>query len=122
MSPQITSQSYDDETPGRLWGRLRTVAISTTAASGDATIHATASGVYFLCFALWLTSSAGIDLTVKSGSTAITGGIPITSGGVVSWSGYGYPIMRGRATGEALVLNASASTDLRGFALVAEKA
>lgn len=122
MSAPTYAPSYDEETPGRLWGRLRSVAITTTAASGDATIHATASGVYFLCFALWVASSAGIDVTVKSGSTAISGAIPVSAGGILDWKGQGYPIFRGRAAGDALVLNASANTNLRGFALVAEKA
>lgn len=113
--PDITAES-----PGKLWSRVRTAAISTTASSGDVTIHTTTSGLYFVVFYLYLASSAGIDVTLKSGATAISGAIPFGAGAEKTWTANGVPVLKGRAAGDALVLNASGSTNLRGFALVAE--
>lgn len=108
------------ESAAKLWGRAITVPISTTGASGDATIHSTTSGLRFVVFYLVVASSAGVDLTLKSGATAISGAMPIAAGAEKTWGASMVPVLKGRAASDAFVINASAATNLRGFALVAE--
>jgi len=113
-------QDITAESTSKLWSRLRTVAISTTGATGDVTIHTTTSGIYFVVFYLFVASSAAVSVTAKSGSTAISGAIPFAAAAEKTWSADGVPVFKGRAAGDAFVLNASGATDLRGFALIAE--
>ncbi len=108
------------ESPSKLWGRAITVPISTTGASGDATIHTTTAGLRFVVFYIVLASSAGVDVTIKSGATAISGAMPFAAGAEKTWGANMVPIMKGRAAGDAFILNASGATNLRGFALLAE--
>jgi hypothetical protein len=99
---------------------MRTVPISTTAASGDATIHATAAGLYFVVFHLFVNTSAAMSLTIKSGTTALSGAIPMSAITDLEWSGGDVPLFKGRASGDAFILNASGSTNLRGFCVICE--
>lgn len=108
------------ETPAKLWSRVVTVPITTTGASGDVTVHSTTAGLYFLVLFLYVASSGAVDVLAKSGSTAITGAIPFTAAAEKTFSANGWPVMKGRVAGEAFVLNASGSTNLRGFAVIAE--
>lgn len=108
------------ESPAKLWGRAITVPISTTAASGDATIHATTAGLRFVVFYLVVASSAGVDVTIKSGATAISGAIAFAAGAEKIWGANMVPVLKGRAAGDAFILNASGATNLRGFAVLAE--
>jgi hypothetical protein len=118
MSPV---QDVTAEGLAKLWSRMKTVAITTTGASGDVTVHSTTSGLYFLCFYLYVQSANAISVTFKSGSTAISGAIPFLAVGEKTFVADGVPVFKGRAAGEAFVLNASGSTDLRGFAMIAER-
>ena len=108
------------ESPAKLWGRAITVPISTTGASGDVTIHATTAGLRFVVFYLVLTSSAGVDVTLKSGATSISGAIPFAAGAEKSWGANMVPVLKGRAAGDAFIVNASGATNLRGFAVLVE--
>jgi len=108
------------ESPAKLWGRAITVPISTTGASGDATIHATTAGLRFVVFYIVLASSAGVDVTLKSGATAISGAMPIAAAAEKTWGASMVPVLKGRAAGDAFVINASGATNLRGFAVLAE--
>ena len=108
------------ETTAKLWSRIRTVPISTTSASGDATIHATTTGLYFVVFHIFLNTSLDTNLTIYSGSTPITGAIPMAAVTDLEWITNDAPIFKGRAAGDAFKINSSATTNLRGFAAICE--
>ena len=99
---------------------MRTVPISTTAASGDATIHSTSTGLYFVVFHVFVNTSAAMNLTVKSGSTSISGAIPMAALTDLEWTGGDVPLFKGRASGDAFILSASGATSLRGFCVICE--
>jgi hypothetical protein len=83
--------------------------------SGDKTIRAIQPGQKFSVYGLWLKASGGaVNITWKSGSTSITGAIPLSDGEYINIF-QEVPILKSRATGDDLILNLSANIGVYGW-------
>lgn len=102
-----------------LASNTRTVAI-TTASSGDNTIHTVTSGTRFAIYYIWIQAEGAVDVTFKSGATAISGALAFALNSEKEWGGYGLPILVGRATGENFVVNLGGAVQVNGLALIGE--
>lgn len=98
-----------------LAAKIVTVPINEGASSGDRTIRTIQPGQYFSVYGLWLKASGGaVDIIWKSGSTSISGTIPLSDGEIVEVFSE-IPVLKGRAAGDDLVLNLSATVPVRGW-------
>lgn len=96
--------------------RLKTAAID-YATADDHVIQAVADGRLFVVTAMYLQAEDTVDVTVKSGATAIAGPIAMATATLreVYWSNGGSPIMRGRAAGDDLVLTLGQAIQVNGW-------
>lgn len=98
-----------------------TQAINFTAGgAGDTTVRVIGAGKRFVIFYLHLASSATATLIVKSGATAITGEIALTSSIVYDFESGGSPVLCGTAVGDDLIFTMSAAANIDGWAYMAE--
>jgi hypothetical protein len=99
--------------------RLKTVAIN-HATAADHVLEAIGPSRLFLVTALFLQSEGTVDVTFKSGATAITGPIAMAVAApaisTLFWANAGDGIMRGRLSGEDFVMTLSAATQVNGWA------
>ena len=92
-----------------------------TASSGDTTLHTPVSGTKFVVMRVNLRVATPVDILFKSGSTALTGGIPVSATVPLDLSNAGgYPELIGRAKDDALVINLGAAVQVDGYAVVAD--
>ena len=101
---------------------MRTVPITSTGATGalSPVVHATSAGLYFVVFHIFVNTSAAMNLTILSGSTPLSGAIPMAALTDLEWSGGDVPLFKGRAAGDAFNLSTSGATSLRGFCVICE--
>lgn len=99
--------------------QAKTVPID-TAAAGDLTIFTPQVGTRFVCYALWFTAGGATSVTVKSGTNALTGPVPAstTIPNEFKSAHPDLPYFKGRAKGEALIVNNSNAVQLSGAAIV----
>lgn len=83
--------------------------------AGDSTVVSVPAGKVFIVTYMHLEASATLDLIIKSGSTEITGTIANTASSVFDIESGGAPVLKGRASGDDLVLNSSAAGDVDGW-------
>jgi hypothetical protein len=96
-----------------LIGETQQVPINTTG-TGDKLIKAIDPGQRFVVMGIYLTFSGASNITVKSGSTAISGVMPVTA--TTEWNlGFmGSPVFKGDATGDNLIINSSGAINMTG--------
>ena len=97
----------------------KSVAVS-IAASGDNTVHIVTAGRRFIVWHLWLQAEAAVEVTAKSGSTAVSAPINFALNAEKEWKNAGLPVFKGRAVGENFILNLSGAFQVNGFALIGE--
>lgn len=91
-----------------------------TATSGANTIFTPRAGQRFCVHVLYLQAEAGVDVTVKSGSTALSGDIAFAANAERTWDNSGAAVFAGRVAGEAFVLTLSGNIQVNGFAVLSE--
>jgi len=84
------------------------------------TIVNVGAGKRFIVFACCLVAGAAATVEVKSGATAITGEIDLTTAPIQFGVGGGVPLWTGRALGDDLVFTTIGAVDFDGWVLVAE--
>jgi hypothetical protein len=97
--------------------KIVTVPINEGASSGDRTIQAIQPGQLFLVYGFWIKAGGAVDIIWKSGSTSISGTIALSAGEVIQIF-QEVPVLKGRAKGDDLILNLSATVTVRGWASV----
>lgn len=96
---------------------LITLAVNISS-SGDNTIRAANAGKRFAVTDAFLQAEADVAITVKSGSTVITGAIDFTAATATErlWQATdGRPLWKTRAINEALILNLSGAVQVNGW-------
>lgn len=88
--------------------------------AGNAIVKAIDPGKKFVVFYLHLEASASVDLIFKSEGTEMTGVIAITASQVYDFEASGMPILKGTATGDDFIINASGACDVDGWAYMGE--
>lgn len=96
---------------------LKTVPIN-VATAADHVIEAVGASRLFLVTAIFLQAEGAVDVTIKSGSTAISGAIAMATDGLatVFWTNAGDGVFRGRSSGEDFVLTLSGAVQVNGWA------
>jgi hypothetical protein len=89
--------------------RLKTVAINHSAIT-DHALQTVAPGRLWIATAVFVQTEGTVDLTFKSGATAITGPIALATAALSTfyWTNAGSPIFRSRAAGDDLVMTLTA--------------
>jgi hypothetical protein len=97
--------------------RLVTVPIN-HATAADHVLRAVGSARLFIVTAVYVQSEGTVDVTFKSGTTAITGPIAMATAALATffWSNAGDPIFRGRAGGDDFVMTLSGAVQVNGWA------
>jgi hypothetical protein len=108
-------KSLDDA----IFDRARTVPIN-VATAADHTLHTPQSDRRWMLLDLYLQAEGNVDATFKSGSTAVSGAIALTTSLIIDRANQGLPIMAGRTAGQALVLTLSGAVQVNGWATVIE--
>lgn len=96
----------------------QSVAINTNAAS--TTVYTPSSGSLFVLLHLFLEAEGATDVTLKSGSVAITGPVAFAANDEKEWKNAPFPVMKGLVAGDALTIDNSAPAQLNGWALIVE--
>jgi hypothetical protein len=88
------------------------------ATAADHVLEAVGVGRLFLVFAVFLQTEGTVDVTFKSGTTAITGAIAMATAGLADfyWSNGGDPLWRGVAAGDDFIMTLSAAVQVNGWA------
>lgn len=96
--------------------RIKTTAIN-HATAADHVLQAIAAGRLFVVTAVYLQTEGTVDVTFKSGATAITGPIAMATAAQSTffWTNAGSPIFRGRAGGDDLVMTLSGAIQVNGW-------
>lgn len=94
--------------------RLSFLAVS-DATSGDSTLVTVPANIRFVVVNYALVADSAVDVTFKSGSTAVTGPFGLGANGGVSFPGtIDGPAFVGVAAGDDLVLNTSGNVQVSG--------
>ena len=84
--------------------------------TGDKTILAATAGKRFVCVNFWIHCTAANTLTFKSGSTNISGAIPMAAGQRLQEIGdLSVPVFKGSALNEAFILNMGSAAQVTGW-------
>ena len=95
--------------------------VVSTASSGDVTLQSIDPGRTFKVLGAHIRAGAATSLTFKSGSTSISGAIPLTTTSHLDLPTSVVPWFLGVASGDDLVLNNSGTNQIDGFLVVAEE-
>lgn len=96
-----------------------TVPISRSSLGDGTSVRAIQPGQLFLVYGFWLKSAGVVDVIWKSGSTALTGTIPLSIGETVQIF-QEVPVLKGRASGDDLILNLSGNVSVQGWVNLTE--
>jgi hypothetical protein len=96
---------------------LRTVAVDLAGGAGDTTVLAASVGLRWGIVFMSLGAVLASSVIVKSGTTALTGTLPIAAGQTVTFGDGEAIVLVSRAVNEALVMDPGAA-DVDGFVQV----
>ena len=82
----------------------------------------TPAGKVFLVFDVFIQTEADGDIQLKSGTTTMTGPIQFTAATTRErrWTNAGYPVFRGRASGDDFIIANASSVQMNGWVLLYE--
>ena len=93
------------------------------AGAGNVTVRPATDGKKWVLYHLYAQVGGATDVTILSGSTALTGAIAIqgtSPDDVLELKNAGVPVLKADEVNEAFVINVSAAVDIDGFALMGE--
>lgn len=88
-------------------------------AAADVTVTI-AAGKRFQVYHVFVEAEGAIDITFKSGATAISGPIAFAANDEKEWKNDGFPVFIGVAAGDDFVLDQSGTTQINGFIVYSE--
>jgi hypothetical protein len=90
------------------------------ATATDHTVRAIDAAHRFVVYQIFIEAEGAVDVTIKSGSTALTGAINFAANDEKEWKNGGVPVFRGRALGDDFVITLSAAEQVNGFVVIGE--